>query len=107
MIGLTNPILMVPELRFPEGAADADVAAAVVAADDGAAAAVVDAGVDAAGADFLLLEHAARSGLVNASVVAPRPAARKFRRLMAAWTASGCEEGSTMTSTIAGEWGET
>jgi hypothetical protein len=45
---------------------------------------------------------------VNASVVAPKPAARKkFRRLMAALTTSGWEEGSTMTSTIAGEWPET
>jgi hypothetical protein len=76
---------MVPELGLPEGTAAADVAAAVVEAAEDGAAAVVDAGVDAAAADFLLLEQAARSGLVNASVVAPKPAARrKLRRLMAA-----------------------
>jgi hypothetical protein len=104
---LIVPALGPPEAAALDAAAGVDGAAAVEAAEDGAAA-VVDAGVDAAAEDFLLLEQAARSGLVNASVVAPKPAARrKFRRLMAAWTTSGCEEGSTMTSTIAGEWGET
>jgi predicted GTPase len=70
------------------GVEAAAVDAAVVAAADadaGGAAAVVEAAPEAAAGVFLLLEHAARSGLVNARVVAPKPAARKkFRRLMAA-----------------------
>jgi hypothetical protein len=81
--------LIVPALGPAEGAAleaaaGADVAAADVAAVDGAAD-VAPAALDAAAGVFLLLEHAARSGLVNASADAPKPAARrKFRRLMAA-----------------------
>src|SRR5450755_323182 len=102
---------MVPALGPPETAAVAGVlAAADVAAalDADGAAAVVDSALDGAAGVFLLLEQAASNGLVNASVVAPKPAARrKFRRLMAAWTISGWEEGSTMTSTIRGELAET
>jgi hypothetical protein len=77
----------VPALGPPEvaAAADADADADAAADVDGAAAAVVGAALDVGAGVFLLLEQAARSGLVNARVVAPRPAARKkFRRLMAA-----------------------
>ena len=60
-------------------------AADVAPADADGAAAVVGAALAAAAGVFLLLEQAARSGVVNARVVAPKPAARKkFRRLMAA-----------------------
>jgi hypothetical protein len=91
----------VPALGPPEVAGEADADADAAAEVDGAAAAVVGAALDAGAGVFLLLEQAASNGLVNASVVAPKPAARrKFRRLMAAWTTSGWEEGSTMTSTI-------
>jgi len=85
------PALGPPDAAALDGAADATAGADVAAADDGAAedadgAATEGAVLDAAAAGvFLLLEQAARSGLVNARVVAPKPAARKkLRRLMAA-----------------------